>query len=364
MVIVENLVKAFQTPEGKLNAVDNVSFNVKEGAFYTLLGPSGCGKTTTLRCVGGLERPDSGSIRIGQKEVFSSSLKLNVPTSQRSIGMVFQSYAIWPHMTVYQNVVYPLRAKKVRKAESQKRVEEVLAIVGLADLAYRPAPRLSGGQQQRVALARALVAQPKVLLLDEPLSNLDAKLRIQMRAELKRLQSQLGITTIYVTHDQQEALTMSDMIALMNKGQIIQEGTPEMIYSQPKNRFTAEFIGTTNIISGRLIETAESGIVAVETVHGKIIANLDQDTKLSSKNVILSFRPEVIRIKPLVKGSENNCLNGRVEHVEFLGESIEHRVRVGKDMVIVKDPQCARFTVNTEVSLSIPYEACRILPAD
>jgi len=364
MVIVESLVKQFQTTEGTLNAVDSVRFHVKEGAFYTLLGPSGCGKTTTLRCVAGLENPDSGSIRIGGKEVFSCLPKINVPTSQRSIGMVFQSYAIWPHMTVYQNVVYPLRAMRVGKAESRKRVDEALKIVGLSGLASRPAPRLSGGQQQRVALARALVAQPKVLLLDEPLSNLDAKLRIQMRVELKRLQSQLGITTIYVTHDQQEALTMSDIIALMNKGKIIQEGPPETIYSQPKSRFAAEFIGTTNIIPGQLPETERAGGVGVETVHGKIMATLDADTKLTSKRVILSFRPEIIRMNPLVKQTEDNCLSGRVEHVEFLGESIEHRVRIGKDLVIVKDPQSARFPVGAEVNVTIPSAGCRILPDD
>ena len=257
-----------------------------------------------------------------------------------------------------------MRANKVSKAESKKKVESVLAIVGLEGLASRPAPRLSGGQQQRVALARALVAEPQVLLLDEPLSNLDARLRIQMRVELKRLQAQLGITTIYVTHDQQEALTMSDMVAIINHGQIVQEGTPEEIYSQPKNRFTAEFIGTTNIITGQLSDTAGTGIVGVETAHGTLKATLDTDTKLSSKEVILSVRPEALRIKPLEKQKESNCLNGRVEHVEFLGESIEHRVRIGQDLVIVKCSQSSRFPVDAEVSLSIPPEVCRVLPAD
>ena len=364
MVIVENLVKTFQTKEGKVGAVDNISFKVAEGMFFTLLGPSGCGKTTTLRCIAGLERPISGRIQIGHQEVFSSFRNVHVPTSQRSIGMVFQSYAIWPHMTVFQNVVYPLRVKGVRRKDSNKEVMETLAIVGLEELSSRPATRLSGGQQQRVALARALVAKPKLLLLDEPLSNLDAKLRTQMRVELKKLQKQLGITTIYVTHDQQEALNMSDEILLMNKGRAMQQGAPEMIYSKPRNQFTAEFIGSTNIFPGRLTERAKPGIVSVETAYGRMRGILEAWMELHSDKVILSVRPEVLRINPIEERNKSNYLRGRVEHVSFCGDCMEHQVRVGENLIVVKDPQNSRFSVGTEVSLAFPCELCNVIAAD
>ena len=364
MINVENLIKIFQTKEGKVGAVDNVSFNVADGKFFTLLGPSGCGKTTTLRCIAGLERPGSGRIQIGQREVFSSERNVHIPTSQRSIGMVFQSYAIWPHMTVFQNVVYPLQVKGVSKAERNRAVKEALGIVGLEELASRPATRLSGGQQQRVALARAIVAKPQLLLLDEPLSNLDAKLRVQMRVELKRLQTQLGITAVYVTHDQQEALTMSDEIIVMNKGRVMQQGTPEMIYSRPKNQFTAEFIGSTNIISGRLTEPAKTGIVSVETAHGRIMGTLESWTEVPSDKVILSVRPEVLKISPIEEGKEGNRLKGRVEHVAFYGDSVEHQVRVGNDLFVVKDTQSRRFPAGADVSLIVHPEHCCVLPAE
>ncbi len=363
VVNVENLAKIFQTKEGKVGAVDKISFNVASGKFFTLLGPSGCGKTTTLRCIAGLERPNSGRIQIGQQEVFSSERNVHIPTSQRSIGMVFQSYAIWPHMTVFQNVVYPLRVKGVSRAESNRAVKEALTIVGLEELASRPATRLSGGQQQRVALARAIVAKPQLLLLDEPLSNLDAKLRIQMRVELKRLQTQLGITAVYVTHDQQEALTMSDEIIVMNKGRVMQQGTPEMIYSKPRNQFTAEFIGSTNIVPGRLTELAKTGIVSVETAHGRMMGALESWTELQSDKVILSIRPEVLRIASIEEQEAGNRLKGRVEHVAFYGDCIEHQVRVGDDLFVVKDTQSRRFPSGIEVNLTVRPEECCVLSA-
>lgn len=363
MVNVENLIKIFQTKEGKVGAVENVSFNVASGEFFTLLGPSGCGKTTTLRCIAGLERPNRGRIQIGQQEVFSSERNVHIPTSQRSIGMVFQSYAIWPHMTVFQNVVYPLQVKGVSRAERNRAVKEALTIVGLEELAFRPATRLSGGQQQRVALARAIVAKPQLLLLDEPLSNLDAKLRIQMRVELKRLQTQLGITAVYVTHDQQEALTMSDEIIVMNKGRVMQQGTPEMIYSKPRNQFTAEFIGSTNIVPGRLTELAKTGIVSVETAHGRMMGALESWTELQSDKVILSIRPEDLRIASIEEQEAGNRLKGRVEHVAFYGDCIEHQVRVGNDLFVVKDTQSHRFPAGIEVNLTVRPEQCCVLSA-
>jgi iron(III) transport system ATP-binding protein len=224
--------------QSRVRAADDVTFDVPEGTFFTLLGPSGCGKTTTLRSIAGLERPVSGEIRIGEAVVFSGERRVFVPPNRRNIGMVFQSYAIWPHMNVFENAAFPLKVGSARlsKAAIDERVNRVLAAVGLADFAGREATRLSGGQQQRLALARALVMEPKLLLLDEPLSNLDAKLRQRMRFELKRLQRELGVTTVYVTHDQNEALALSRQIAVMNAGRIVQVGTPREIYESPRPR--------------------------------------------------------------------------------------------------------------------------------
>jgi len=235
MIRVENLHLRYCSEQGEVHAVRGLNLTVKKGEFYTLLGPSGCGKTTTLRCVAGLETPEKGEIIIGDEPVFSSEGGLNVPTYRRQIGMVFQSYAIWPHLSVFENVAFPLREKKVARSEIQERVLKALSLVQLSGLEKRPAPFLSGGQQQRLALARALVREPEVLLLDEPLSNLDAKLREETRLEIRGLVKRLGITTLYVTHDQVEALTMSDVVAVMNQGNIVQEGPPTEIYKSPKD---------------------------------------------------------------------------------------------------------------------------------
>src|SRR5687767_9366409 len=240
MLQVTELRKTFHTDRGGVRAVEDISFTVEEGRFFTLLGPSGCGKTTTLRCLAGLERPESGTIRLDDR-VLSGDARF-VPTHARDIGMVFQSYAIWPHMSVFDNVAFPLEVAEPRpgKPEIARAVAEALALVGLEGLEDRPAPQLSGGQQQRLALARALVRKPKLLLLDEPLSNLDAKLRERMRIELRQLQRRLGITTIYVTHDQGEALFLSHRIAVMHAGKIVQEGAPRDLYREPASGFVAD----------------------------------------------------------------------------------------------------------------------------
>ena len=253
MVSVENINKSFPTKEGEVKAVANVSFEVPQGKFFSLVGPSGCGKTTTLRCVAGLERPVSGEVTVQNVTVFSSNQNIFIPSHKRNIGMVFQSYAIWPHMNVFDNVAFPLTVGRSRpKKECAGQVEKALALVHLDELKDRPATDLSGGQQQRLALARAVVGEPKLLLLDEPLSNLDAKLRDEMRGELKRVQQTLGITTIYVTHDQGEALSMSDTVAVMKEGQIIQLDEPKKVYEYPANDFVADFMGAANLIPGRL----------------------------------------------------------------------------------------------------------------
>src|SRR3954465_1149548 len=273
MFSIENLRKTFVAPGNVVvNAVDGISLAAEPGKMITLLGPSGCGKTTTLRCLAGLERPQAGRIVIANEVVCDTDRGIFVPPSERGIGMVFQSYAIWPHMTVFENVAFPLRVAHDRKftsAEIKTKVSRALEMVRMSGFETRPATQLSGGQQQRLAFARGLVREPKILLLDEPLSNLDAKLREQMRVELKLLQTRLGITTVYVTHDQSEALALSDEIVVFNFGKIIQRGTPQEIYRQPKSQFVADFIGSANFISGKVKETrtAES-IALVETRHG------------------------------------------------------------------------------------------------
>src|SRR5438270_3521728 len=251
MLSVKGLYTEYPNDRGQIvKAAQNVTFDVPEGKLFTLLGPSGCGKTTTLRSIAGLERPRVGEIRVDEELIYSSSRGIFVSPNQRGLGMVFQSYAIWPHMTVYENAAFPLRVGRRRfsRREIDEHVMRVLATVDLADMAQREATKLSGGQQQRLALARALVMEPRVLLLDEPLSNLDAKLRERMPFELKRLQRELGITTVYVTHDQSEALALSHSIAVMNRGRIEQIGAPREIYERPGNQFVADFVGSTNFL--------------------------------------------------------------------------------------------------------------------
>src|SRR6059036_2042025 len=266
-VWASGLVKTF----GTVVAVNDLSFEAKAGEFLTLLGPSGCGKTTTLRLVAGLERPDRGEIQVGGRPLSSTESGLFVPPERRGMGMVFQSYAIWPHMTVYENVAFPLQELRVPRAETRERVMAMLGTVGLGDLHARPAPMLSGGQQQRVALARALVSNPQVLLLDEPLSNLDARLREEMRFELRDMQARLGITSIFVTHDQAEAMTLSDRIIVMNGGRVEQEGSPEAVYQRPSTRFVMDFLGRANHLPAR-VEKRPDGWIAVVDGHGSELA--------------------------------------------------------------------------------------------
>src|SRR5437773_12489103 len=271
MLQVTMLRKTFTTERGAVRAVEDVSFTVEDGLFYTLLGPSGCGKTTTLRCVAGLERPEDGTIRIDDA-VLSGTGRF-VPTHRRDIGMVFQSYAIWPHMNVFENVAFPLRVSErpPSRDETRRMVTEALALVGLEGLEERPAPQLSGGQQQRLALARALVRKPKLLLLDEPLSNLDAKLRERMRIDLRELQRRLRITTVYVTPDQPEALFLSHRIAVMQAGKIVQEGAPRDLYRAPASGFVADFVSEATFLPGEVTSggiRALGGIVACALADG------------------------------------------------------------------------------------------------
>ncbi|HEY3168961.1 MAG TPA: ABC transporter ATP-binding protein, partial [Candidatus Binatia bacterium] len=316
-VNVNGLGKTFQTMDGRVDAIQDLSFEVEPGQFYTLLGPSGCGKSTTLRCLAGLERPDQGEIRIGDRVVSSPTIFL--PPNERPIGMVFQSYAIWPHMTVFNNVAFPLKQQKVRKNEREQLVMEALALVQMKDLAHRPAPYLSGGQQQRVALARALVSKPQVLLLDEPLSNLDAKLREELRLEIKELLQRVGITAVYVTHDQAEALAMSDRVAVMFGGKILQEASPRELYLQPNARFVAQFIGQVNFFEGMVLESSRNGLGMVKTPQGEFRCVLPAVIQSGAK-ALVAIRPESFLVSTEMRGNAANLLRGKVEKSVFLGD--------------------------------------------
>jgi iron(III) transport system ATP-binding protein len=325
---VEGLVKDYATDQGAHRAVDGVSFAVEEGHLYTLLGPSGCGKTTTLRCVAGLETPDAGRIDLGGRTVVGPGV--TVPTERRDIGMVFQSYAIWPHMTVAQNVAYPLEIRKIDKAEIEERVASVLRLVGLAEMAHKPATHLSGGQQQRAALARAIVFRPKLLLFDEPLSNLDLKLREQMRIEIKRIQREVGITSVYVTHDQAEALVMSDEIIVMSKGHIQQRGGPEEIYARPANRYVSNFIGVANLLEGRIVRVTAPGWGEIEVGPNgnrvQLPCRLGEGVA-DGAPAVLSIRPEFVAVCRVEGGIRR--IVGVVVVSIFLGNCLDCRVRWG-----------------------------------
>jgi iron(III) transport system ATP-binding protein len=365
MIHVSNLVKIFPDRKEKVFAVNDVSFTVEDGQFYTLLGPSGCGKTTTLRCIAGLEKPDGGDIEVGGVVVMSTQRRTYVPAHKRDIGMVFQSYAIWPHMTVFENAAFPLRVgqKKYSNDEVKKKVLDALRTVELGGLEGRMATQLSGGQQQRLALARALVREPRVLLLDEPLSNLDAKLREQMRVELRELQRRVGITTLYVTHDQVEALTMSNVIAVMSKGQIVQEGPPRAIYSSPQSKFVADFIGSTNFIRGTW-SGSDGQAGRVETSVGVVEAH--PNVPLSRGDaVVVSVRPEDVQIhKQATLSQRPNVLEGRVESVMFVGEFVDCRLSVGGQELRTRQHPMLSLQRGEKVLVEIPPESCAVLRDD
>ena len=314
-------------------AVDNLSLEIKEGEFYTLLGPSGCGKTTTLRSVAGLEEPQFGEIYIDDELVFSEARQVRVPVYDRNIGMVFQSYAVWPHMSVFENVAYPLKNERPRlnRATIRDRVMNALAQVKLEGFENRPAPNLSGGQQQRLALARALVREPKILLLDEPLSNLDAKLREEMCVELRQMIKRLDVATLYVTHEQMEALSMSDTIAVMDRGHLLQEAHPLEIYGSPSNSFVANFIGKSNMIAGKIggpVSNGSSGLCSVETEIGAFTCRW-LDAIDAGRDVTLVIRAEDLEPAPPGNSAERNVIEGTVNSVLFLGDVFEYWVSAG-----------------------------------
>ena len=334
MLQVEGLERSFMTPDGLVHAVKSVSFEVPTGSFYTLLGPSGCGKTTTLRCVAGLEQPTAGRIIIGGAVVAQPDNNIFVPAFKRDVGMVFQSYAIWPHMNVLENVSYPLLVRKPRppRDEIRDRAMDALRLVGMDALATRSATKLSGGQQQRVAFARAIVRHPKVLLLDEPLSNLDAKLREQMRFELQELVARVAITTLYVTHDQSEALAMSDKVAVMSNGLISQAGPPRAVYDRPANEFVAGFLGGANFLAATVVEDdGANGLAVFDGEAGSIRVALPAGISKGDRvNVV--FRPEDASLRFAANGAGNQ-VRARIARLSFQGGLTECHLKVGVTVV-------------------------------
>src|SRR5919197_2789913 len=300
---VADLVKTFEDQR----ALDGVSFGVEEGELFTLLGPSGCGKSTTLLSIAGFQRPDEGRVTIARTPFFDAERRVNVPAERRNLGIVFQSYAVWPHMTVFENLAFPLKVRRLAKRDVRTRVTEVLKLVEMGQYAGRYPHQLSGGQQQRVALARALVYSPEVLLLDEPFSNLDPKLRERARSWVKDLQRTLGLTTVFVTHDQDEALSMSDRVVVMDGGRVQQIGTPEDVYRRPANRFVAEFVGRVNLLEG--VVAGHDGTAVVVDVAGSAgrLAVAAPDAAAVSGAVTLAFRPEAVTLLPA--GSTTNGTN-------------------------------------------------------
>jgi iron(III) transport system ATP-binding protein len=354
---IRNLVKRFK----KVVAVNHIELEVNEGEMLTLLGPSGCGKTTTLRCIAGLERPEEGDIIIDGKSMISEGF---VQPSKRGIGMVFQNYAVWPHMKVYKNIVYGLKLQRLPKESIKEKAGQVLELVGLSGLQDRYPAQLSGGQQQRVALARALVTNPKVLLLDEPLSNLDAKLREDLRFEIKALVRRMGITSVYVTHDQAEAMVISDRIAVMDSGNVVQIGTPQEIYEKPANRFVADFIGTMNFMSGevvQIVQDTDTVYVRTEFSERMLCKSPSMAATTPGRKVYASIRPEDVEVFTEPPEIRENLFKGTIVHKAYLGNFLYFFVSVNGNMVRVQAPHNLPREEGDEIYLFLHPEKCMIL---
>ncbi|PJN91647.1 ABC transporter ATP-binding protein [Bacillus sp. mrc49] len=358
---MENVQKAF----GKTIAVDHLNLEIKEGEFFTFLGPSGCGKTTTLRMIAGFYYPTKGTVRFSDKDM------TRVPPEKRNTGMVFQNYALFPHMTVFENVAFGLRVRKIPSSELKTRVLDALQKVRLGSYPNRQVSQLSGGQQQRVALARALVIEPEILLLDEPLSNLDAKLRDEMRVEILRLQRDYKITTIYVTHDQAEALSMSDRIAVFNYGVCHQVGTPSEIYNQPANDFVAGFIGESNLLPVQVKSVQqENVVVTLKNVDHPITIDVPnhagegESILRTDKDLAVSIRPEAIRILDVAE-EEVNSFKGKIDSVQFFGSVVTITVAIQNVLLrvdVLNTHEFGRFYQGMEVHVQLPQNRLRLIP--
>ncbi len=354
---IQNLFKRFKN----VVAINHIQLEVEKGEMLTLLGPSGCGKTTTLRCIAGLEKPEEGDIVIDGRPMLSEGF---VQPSKRGIGMVFQNYAVWPHMKVFNNIVYGLRFQRIPRRTIQKRAQEVLGLVGLKGLEERYPAQLSGGQQQRVALARALVRNPKVLLLDEPLSNLDAKLREELRFEIKNLVRRMDITSVYVTHDQAEAMVISDRIAVMDSGNVVQIGSAQEIYERPANRFVADFIGTMNFMSGEVVQILNgSDAVYVRTDFSEKVLCRTPGTKETKpgEKVYASIRPEDVEVFTEPPQGGENVFKGTVAHKAYLGNFVYFFVKVNDTMIRVQAPHNVPREEGQELYLLLDPQKCMIL---
>ena len=333
-ISIKGLNKNYYSEGKTIAALDHVDLTIPANRIFTLLGPSGCGKTTLLRCIVGLETPDAGEIAIGGEVVFSTEKGIYVPPDRRGLGMVFQTYAIWPHMNVFDNVAYPLQARNEPREEIVRKVSKTLHFVQLDGFEKRPATKLSGGQQQRVALARALVAEPKVILFDEPLSNLDAKLREETRKELRSFLTELKITAVYVTHDRIEALSLSDTVAVMKSGRIVEIGTPWEIYFDSDRRFVADFIGRANFVEGKVV-TVEEPYTMIDSAIGAIACEKKSGAS-PGKAVTVCIRPEFIRVLKGDHTDGRNIFRGRVESLVFVGDAYEGEIRVGETLLIFR----------------------------
>jgi len=363
MIRVRNLQKTYHTKHEEVEAVRDVSFEVADGEFYTLLGPSGCGKTTILRCIAGLERPDNGTISLNGATMFSVQEAINVPPEKRSIGMVFQSYAIWPHMSVFDNVAFPLRHSSSRfaRSEVESRVRNVLEMVRLNGLEKRNGGELSGGQQQRLALARALVCEPKLLLLDEPLSNLDARLRGEMRLELCELQKRLRVTTLYVTHDQVEALSLSNRVAVVKAGRIAQLDNPRTVHQNPNDGFVAAFMGSMNMVSGTLTRNADS-IWAMDTAIGKFHCAKSSDLRVGER-ALLTIQPVYVVVHETIQAGIN-VVPGTVVLSVFSGDYVDCQLRVGEYTLYARQHPSVEFREGQEVFIELPAAHCIAVTPD
>ena len=356
---IKNLSKDFFSEGKRIKALANIDLSIPANRIFTLLGPSGCGKTTLLRSIVGLETPDSGEIVIGEEVVWSKEKHIFVPPEKRGLSMVFQTYAIWPHMTVFDNVAYPLQTRKESKVEIRAKVEKTLRFVQLEGFENRPATKLSGGQQQRVALARALVAEPKVILFDEPLSNLDAKLREETRKELRSFLTELKITAVYVTHDRIEALSLSDLIAVMKDGRMVEIGTPKKIYFDSDHRFVADFIGRANLINGKVAATEDSHII-VHSSMGNIACQKSPHASVGDE-VTLCIRPEFIKVMEGDATEGTNIFRGRVESLLFVGDAYEGEIVIANTRLVTRIEPTTMVEQGDEVFLSFEPDHCFVL---
>jgi ABC-type Fe3+/spermidine/putrescine transport system ATPase subunit len=352
MIELRNVTKRY----GDLVANDNVSLSIRRGELMTLLGPSGCGKTTALRCITGHNIPDAGEVWIDGRNM------TNVPTHKRELGMVFQNFALFPHMTVFGNVEFPLMIRRMDKAERRERVMEALRLIRMESYEMHYPRQVSGGQQQRVGLARALVYRPKVLLLDEPLSNLDAKLREEMRFEIRDLIDRLGITAVYVTHDQAEALALSDRVAVMNAGRIEQVGTPDEIYDSPRSRFVADFIGLSDFVEGTIVALHAAEQMAVIWAKGLEIWIPATPEMAANQKVLMFVRPNNVELLPASHDGDTNVFSGMVDKLTYLGDRNDYRILVGDGLVLrVQTDGKIRFGEGEKVKVHLPPRLCRVI---